>query len=301
MANPDYEYQDKHVDEIIVRNFAFEFPDDLDPIWCPSSRVRSHMFNGFSLTMPYLEPYLIKSSQEASAEIDDPELLDDMRLFNAQEARHYQCHRRLNDLLKRNGYPELATVEDRLAESFKKLRTKSLTTQLAFNAGFESMTIGFTNWLVNKRLKLFAHSSPHVCSFWLMHMVEEIEHKTVAYDAYMAYSGRYLPRAIGVLHGSLHVFGFGLMAMFTALRKDKANGIQASKLSIVKEIASLVVNVGPAILRAMLPWHNPRHEQDPQWTKDWLAGHAMLPADQPLPLIDTNDPTMPPPFGVAGA
>ncbi|MFM9768067.1 hypothetical protein, partial [Streptomyces scabiei] len=42
--------------DIVVRPFAFDFPDDLNPIWAPRHVVRSHMFNGFSLTMPYLEP-----------------------------------------------------------------------------------------------------------------------------------------------------------------------------------------------------------------------------------------------------
>ena len=296
MANPNYQYEEKQVDEIIVRKFAFDFPDDLDPIWCPGNPVRSHMMNGFSLTMPYLEPFIIKSTQDAIEFIEDERLLDDIRQFSGQEARHYQCHRRLNELLKKNGYHELAAVEQRLYQSFKNLRKKSLTTQLAFNAGFESMTIGFTNWLVKKRRQLFANSSPHISSFWLMHMVEEMEHKTVAYDAYMAYSGKYLPRAFGILHGSFHVLGYGIVAMFASLKKDRANGTPTSWFSIVRELSSLIYHVGPSLVRAMLPWHNPRHEEDPQWTKDWLAGHARLGEDEPLPLIDTNDPNMPVPF-----
>jgi hypothetical protein len=32
MTNPKYEYEAKEVDDIIIRAFAFEFPDDLDPI-----------------------------------------------------------------------------------------------------------------------------------------------------------------------------------------------------------------------------------------------------------------------------
>src|SRR3990172_5603952 len=80
-----YKYQPKQVDEIVVRAFAFEFPSDLDPKWSPGHVVRSHMFNGFSLTMPYLEPYLIKTMQEAAAYIEEPELLNDLRGFNGQE------------------------------------------------------------------------------------------------------------------------------------------------------------------------------------------------------------------------
>ena len=112
--------------DITVRPFAFDFPDDLRPVWSPGKPVRSHMFNGFSLTMPYLEPYLIRTMREVSSQITDPGLLQDIRGFNGQEARHYECHRRLNELLKRNGYPELAEVDKRLAASYARLGKRSL-------------------------------------------------------------------------------------------------------------------------------------------------------------------------------
>lgn len=296
MPRRPYEYEPKQVDEIVVRAFAFEFPDDLDPHWVPGNPVRSHLFNGFSLTMPYLEPYLIKSSKNAMPFIGEPRLLEDMRGFNGQEARHYQCHRRLNDLLKANGYPELEGVEERLAASFERLSRMSLRTQLAFNAGFESMTNGFTHWLIQRRTTLFRDASPHVASFWLMHMVEETEHKTVAFDAYMAYSGAWLPRAIGVLHGSFHVLGYGVVGMFTALRKDKALRNPRTLAAVVRELSALAYHVGPYLLRALLPGYNPRCEDDPKWMKDWIAGHATLQPGERLPLVDTTSAEMPVPF-----
>jgi uncharacterized protein len=300
MSQPNYKYVPKQVDEIVIRAFAFEFPDDIDPIWVPDNPVRSQMFNGLSLTMPYLEPYLIKSTQKAMSFIDEPELLSDMRGFNGQEARHYQCHRRLNELLKSNGYPELANVERRMAASFDRLSNRSLRTQLAYNAGFETMTNGFTHWLINKRQKLFHNASPHIASFWLMHMVEETEHKTVAFDAYMAYSGKYLPRAIGVFHGSFHLVGWGLIGMWTALKKDRALRKPRNVIALVREISALLYNVGPYLLRALLPWHNPRCEDDPKWMLDWIAGHAKWPAGEVLPLVDTSSQDMPVPFSTNG-
>jgi predicted metal-dependent hydrolase len=296
VSQPNYKYEPKQVDEIVIRAFAFEFPDDLDPLWVPDNPVRSYLFNGLSLTMPYLEPYLIKSTQQATAFIDEPELLSDMRGFNGQEARHYQCHRRLNELLKSNGYPELGAVEDRMAKSFERLSKMSLRTQLAYNAGFESMTNGFTHWIINKRVKLFRNAGSEITSFWLMHMVEETEHKTVAFDAYMAYSGEYFPRAFGVFHGSFHLVGWALIGMWTALKKDKALHKPRDIVTFVREISSLLFNVGPYLLRALLPWHNPRCEEDPKWMRDWCDGHAKLPAGELIPLIDTTSADMPVPF-----
>ena len=294
-----FEYKPKDAKEIIIRKFAFEFPDDIDPHWVPNNIERSQLFNGLSLTMPYLEPYLIKSTQAAMEFIDHEELLEDMRGFAGQEARHYQCHRRLNNLLKKNGYPELSKVEERLANGYKKLSSKSLRTQLAYNAGFESMSNGFTHWLITKRRELFEGACPHITSFWLMHMVEETEHKTVAFDAYMAYSGKYLPRVVGVLHGTLHVWGWGVVGMFTGLKKDGALKRPKTWLNIAKEIGAAVWNVSPFIFRAMLPGYDPRDEVDPEWYAEWIDGHATLEGDGNLPLINTTDPQMPVPFAKA--
>ena len=282
-------------DAIIVRQFNFDFPDDLDPIWAPGHVVRSHLFNGLSLTMPYLEPFLVKTMRELSEQITDPQLLEDLRGFNGQEACHYKCHRRLNELLKANGYPELADVEARLQKSYARLSQKSLRTRLAYSAGFECMTNGFTNWFINKRTQLFAHTNPHVASFWLMHMIEETEHKTVAFDAYMAHSGQYLPRAIGVFHGSFHVLGYGLIGMATALKKDGDLWSGKRLAEITREMVSMTRNVAPYMLRALLPWHNPRRDEDPRWMQDWIAGHATLAPEALIPLVDTNHPDMPVP------
>lgn len=291
-----YKYQAKDVDEIVIRDFNFEFPDDLDPVWVPGNPVRSHLFNGLSLTMPYLEPYLIRTVLIAREHVNDPELLEDMAGFNRQEANHFKCHRRYNELLKANGYPELERIENHMTKAYAKLATKSLQTKLAYSAGFESMTCGFTHWFVDKRVSLFAGADPHVSSFWIVHMIEEGEHKTVAFDAYMAYSGKYLPRLIGVLHGSWHVLGLGMWGMLVALKKDKILYRPKTLWQIAKEMTRMCVTVGPFMLRAMLPGFNPRKEPDPGWMMDWMKGYATLPKGAPIPLVDTRNPEMPVPF-----
>ena len=294
--NPQYQYQQKTVDKIVVRAFNFDFPADLNPRWAPDAPVRSHMFNGFSLTMPYLEPSMIKTMQRAMADISEPRLLEDIRSFCAQEARHYQCHRRLNDLIKNNGYPELAAVEERLRASFERLQQRPLETQLAYNAGFESMTIGMTHWFIEKRRELWGGNCPWVASFWVMHMVEETEHKTVAFDTYMACSGRYLPRAWGIFHATTHVVSYGLIAMKVALRKDGLWPRPATLWEFAREFGSMLWHMGPSMLRALWPWHNPRRDRDPAWQQAWIAGHAQWPKNAPLPLLDTQHPDIPVPF-----
>jgi len=296
MPKSNYQYRPKCVDEIVVRPFAIEFPSDLDPIWAPDNVSRSLLFNGLSLTMPYLEPYLVKTMREALAHVNDPQLLEDMRGFMGQEACHYKCHRKLNELLKANGYPELAEVEQSMARSYARLSGRSLRARLAYSAGFECMTNGFTTWFINARQKLFGGTSTHVASFWLMHMVEETEHKTVAYDAYMSCYGEFWPRFIGVFHGSFHVLGYGLAGMWVGLKKNRELTSPRRWLETLRLMASMIWHVGPFMLRALLPGHNPRRDVDPQWMRDWVAGYANLPDGAPVPLLDTNHPDIPVPI-----
>ena len=158
------------------------------------------------------------------------------------------------------------------------------------------MTCGFTQWFVAKRVKIFGGADPHVSSFWIMHMIEEGEHKTVAFDAYMACSGDYLPRFLGVFHGSWHVIGLGFWAMLIALRKDKLLFKPKTLFSIFREVGSMCFNVGPFMLRALKPGFNPRQEKEPQWMMDWIKAYATLPKGERIPLVDTRDPQMPVPF-----
>jgi uncharacterized protein len=281
--------------KIVVREFSFDFPNDLNPKWNPNNVIFAHFLNGVSLTMPYLEPYLCKTNDDARKRLEDPQLLDDIKQFNGQEYRHHECHKRLNVLLNKNGYPEFADIEKKIKNSYKKLGVKSLRSRLAYSAGFETMTQGFTKWLLGKRTKLFKNACPFISSFWLMHMVEEAEHKTVAFDVYMSCSGSYLPRALGVFRGSFHVLGYASLGMFTALRKDGLLWTLEGQLGIAKLFGAIIWNVGPFFINALMPWHSPRHSKDPEWFKDWVEAY---PSEDPKkqPLIDTSDPKIPIPF-----
>ena len=302
------EAKPRATDEVLprVRRIPFQFPDDLDPQWNASHIEWSHMVNGASLTMPYLEPYLIATLREAAKQIDDPALLAEVKAFCAQEGQHYRAHRRYNELLKQH-YPVLAEVEDHMAAGWKKLAEKrSLTYRLAYAAGFESMTMGLTKWMVDDRRKLFSGADTHVASFVLWHMVEEVEHKRVAYDAYQAAVGNYWHRAFGVLSGSLHVFWWSRAACNTMLRADGKWRDPRSRLKLWRRTGEFFAAVLPFAFRAMHPRHDPRDEPDPEWVTQWLAAFEVAPTSETsrgiedIVLLDTHHPDIPVPFAAAG-
>lgn len=283
------------------RKIPFEFPEDLDPQWIPGEPELVAMLNGASLTMPYLEPFLIRTMRAAVEQLDDHEIKEHGRAFNTQEQHHFQAHRRFNELLKRKRYPELEAVEDQMKASYARLSKRSLRTRMAYTAGFESMTLGVTKWLIEERVKLFAGADSRAVSFVLWHMVEETEHKRVAYDVYRALfkptlmNG--LARMLGVFHGSFDVMRFAMRGYRVILKKEGLWRCWRSRMRLAAWMWAFVSYVFPFLFRAALPGHDPRRERDPQWVTDWLEGYAKADPDVP-PLVDTNHPRMPVPFAV---
>ena len=122
--------------DLVVRRIPFEFPEDLEPHWNPSKPEWSHMVNGASLVMPYLEPYLIQGIRRGLKQIDDPVLLDVAKDYCAQEGQHYRQHKRFNELLASKGYPELRGHEEEMERTYARfLERRSLRFHLAYAAG----------------------------------------------------------------------------------------------------------------------------------------------------------------------
>jgi hypothetical protein len=65
--------------DITVRKVKFEFPDELDEVLPGNDVVRETYMVAFSLTMPYLEPYLIRTFRSVADDITDAGLAADVR------------------------------------------------------------------------------------------------------------------------------------------------------------------------------------------------------------------------------
>lgn len=288
--------------QMVVRRIPFEFPDELDPVWHPDQVEWSHMVSGASITMPFLEPFLIRTIRAGLDGIDDEQIVADARDFIGQESQHFRTHRRFNELLKRAGYPGLAEIEDRMAESYARIEEqRSLDFRLAYAAGFETMSLGMCRWLTGQRRRLFAGSDARVASFILWHFVEEEEHKRVAFNVYQAASGRYWPRVLGIFTGSLHVFWYSRLACREMLRTDGRWRDPRSRLRLWRRTAEFFAAILPGTIRGLRPGHRPDDEPDSPWARDWIAAYARLDDASVVPLVDTAHPDLPVPFPPAGA
>ncbi len=277
--------------EIVVRRIPFKFDEGINPIWNADRPEWSHMVNGASLTMPYLEPFLIKTVREALGKVDDAQLKSDVEGFIGQEGAHYRNHRRYNDILK-CFCPELAEVERMLTADYTRFQKRSLKWRLAYAAGFETMTIGMTEWLIHQRGDLFAGADANVTSLVLWHMVEETEHKNVAYDLYQHLFGDYLGRSWGLIVGASHVAWMSRKGYKRLLKREGRWGDLRSRLALYGMVGRFFLYASPAMLRALIPGYHPAKVEDPNWVARWADAYRSLP-DGAIPLLDTSDPKIP--------
>ena len=196
--------------DITVRKVKFEFPDELDDVLPGDDLVRETYLVAFSLTMPYLEPYLIRTYRSIADDIAEPGLAADVKEFIGQEAQHFRNHRRVNEMIKGQLGADVAArlqaVEDRLDADYRRFEaTKSRRFNLVYAEGFEAMTCAMA-------ITMFAEAEAGTGSdrfgpwqkLWAWHAAEEIEHRTVAFDVYEHLIGSWSHRVAGSLRAQAH-------------------------------------------------------------------------------------------------
>jgi predicted metal-dependent hydrolase len=196
--------------DITVRKVKFEFPDELDDVLPGADPVRESYLVAFSLTMPYLEPYLIRTFRSVADDIADAGLAADVKEFIGQEAQHFQNHRRINEIIKAQLGPtvtaDLQAIEDRLDADYRRFNTsKSRRFNLAYAEGFEAMTcaMGLAS-IAEAEAGRSTLSAGAWGQLWAWHLAEEMEHRTVAFDLYEHLEGSYPYRVVGSLRAQAH-------------------------------------------------------------------------------------------------
>ena len=206
------------MDQITVRQMDFDFPDDIDPIVVPGDPEESYFFIAFSLLLPYLEPYLIRTMKDAKRQVTDPKLREDLEKFNAQEGQHFKQHVKFNEVIRSKGFPRLRELEERLEADYRRFsRTKSLQFNLAYAEGFEAFTTQTACFSFEQG---FGGMHPALKELYAWHLVEELEHRTVAFDVYDHVCGGYLYRLCFGLYAQWHMLRWTVGAAAYMLEAD---------------------------------------------------------------------------------
>jgi predicted metal-dependent hydrolase len=235
-----------------------------DGLWLGRWPEFAHRMNGASLLLPHLEPYLIRVMKLARPRLAEtaPGLLEDVDVFNRQEANHYRVHARYNAVL-REQYPGLEPFEAEIAADFRRfLDQQSLEWNLAYSEGFESVGLIMSEFFLQEIDDALEDADPAVRELWSWHLAEEFEHRAVAYDVLAAIDRSWIHRLRGLRSFARHLYGFTGRVCDHLVRIDRDRGRIRDEDGHVRKASKRFARresrfYAARVARVLTPWYRP--------------------------------------------
>ncbi|MGZ0189140.1 MAG: metal-dependent hydrolase [Alphaproteobacteria bacterium] len=158
------------------RNVRFGIGDAPVRHWYEGDAVMTGIVDCFSALLPEGEKFFIRTIKHYEPSISDPDLQQEIRGFNAQEAYHSREHEDYNRGIRSLGY-DVDLMEERARSALKG--GKNHVTRLAITCAIEHLTTTFADVLLHNP-QWFDRVPAAYRDLWFWHAVEELEHRAVA-------------------------------------------------------------------------------------------------------------------------
>lgn len=253
---------------------AFDLQDGLSRDWLGGSPFRTAYLNAMSCMFPIGEKFFIDSVRHFRDQIDDPRLLQEIRSFQGQEATHRLQHQKFNEMLCAARGFDLDAIEaplrNRLAWVQKKLSPRR---QLAGTVAYEHLTAVMAHdLLVNN--DVLQDADPRIAALWRWHAVEETEHKSVAFDVYMAVGGNTSERRVAMIMNTWYFLGdvFHIMRLMANANGERWKiGEWIKGLNYLFGKPGILRRCAPAYFRfyrdKFHPWHYDNRHVIDEWKR----------------------------------
>ena len=175
---------------LTVRRLLVDLDTPLPRHWAGDA-FRTAFFNALSMSFPAGEQLFIDSVRKGLAElpVDQRETFaDEVQGFIGQEATHRRIHQRFNEHLARQGLAN--TWEPRIVSRRPLVEGLDTRNWLAVTAATEHLTAIFSEHLLAHPQALHG-AQPRLRDLWLWHCSEETEHRSTAFDLYVALGGNH--------------------------------------------------------------------------------------------------------------
>lgn len=234
------------------RNLTVDRNADNARWWHGGNPVGTAFFNALSATFPQGETFFIESVRR-HREHADPALQAQIAIFIEQEAMHTREHLAFNRLIKDAGF-DLSAIDAHTRRRLDTARSRHPIAQLAMTVALEHFTAIMAHVLLTDPDPM-PGTPRDVVKLWQWHAIEEIEHKGVAYDTYLAATRalpswrRYLIRCQVMLVSSV--------LFWSSIAKHMANFFRQDGINNRKTWASALhfLLVKPGMLRRLfLPY-----------------------------------------------
>jgi predicted metal-dependent hydrolase len=255
----------------------FGLDGDIPKYWFGGDPYKTRMFDAMSLIFPPGERFFMTCVRDYRDQIKDPQLLEEIKGFNRQEAQHSLVHNQYNERMRAQGIDVDAMMQwldDLLFKKYRGSRSRAYT--LAITCALEHFTSIGAHSLFDKR-DVLKEADPRIRAMYSWHAIEEVEHKGVAFDVMNEYAKvGYFKRVLAMLETS--VMFPTVIRRFTnqLLKADGFSRWERFKLSLqglwwtFKPGGMVAPMIGAYFTYYRLGFH-PWQEADQRGYAEWLA------------------------------
>ncbi len=177
---------------IVPRPLRLSLDGSTPRYWLGDDGVSTQVFNALSIVFPRGEKMFVDAVRAHKEAVKDPVLRQAVRDFIGQEVNHSRAHVEFNDWLAALGLP-VAELDREIEQRMKANEALSPARLLAATCALEHFTAIFATALLDHP-DLLSAMHEDVRPLWLWHAIEELEHKSVAFDVYQESGGTYRMR-----------------------------------------------------------------------------------------------------------
>ncbi|MGW4090236.1 metal-dependent hydrolase [Nocardia sp. NPDC004750] len=213
---------------IHARDVHFDF-DSVPMHYVPGEALATHIVNVMHLVLPEGERAMAQALAEALPHIDDERLREEVTGFIGQETMHANSHEAARAHLRSIGLDvdsyvgKVAWLVDRILGDHGltgRAREEWLKERLGLFAGMEHYTAVLGEWLLNADILAEKGMHPAMLDLVRWHGAEEVEHRSVVYDAFMHIDGSYARKARTAILASATLLPLFIVSTAYLYRKD---------------------------------------------------------------------------------
>ena len=175
--------------QLLVRKLLIDLETPFPLRWNGGDAFTSAFMNALSMSFPVGEQFFIDSLRRGlnslPAEQRDRHA-PDVQLFAAQEATHRHLHGLFNQHLQTHG--QFNHWAQRAKKRIARIEQLDARHGVAATAATEHFTAVLAHWLLSHP-EFLAQAEPRIRTMWLWHASEESEHRSIAFDLYLALGG----------------------------------------------------------------------------------------------------------------
>lgn len=177
--------------DLVVRRLLIDLETPIERLWNGGDAFRTAFFNALSMSFPRGEQYFIDSVRNGLKALPDAQRAAhaaEVQGFIGQEATHRRIHALFNGHLLSQGH--VNRIEQRSQKRIEANAHLDLRNHLAATAATEHFTAIFADWML-RHPEALEGAEPRLRTMWLWHSAEESEHRSTAFDIYLASGGNH--------------------------------------------------------------------------------------------------------------